>query len=267
MNLLAARVVLRPRSLAEVLDLAVPFCLAGKRVMGRLAALVLAPALAVCAGLRWGFGWQWQSVMLVALVLGDVVEGAFTCAAGELLFREPRDTSAAAILARFIRRLPRAFAALVVCRVLLAVALPLVVTLPMVALRLLFTREVVLLEEAGPFAALGRSHRLVKNHSGKGIGLLTALSVGPALFVVGAEQLGQGAVGTVLQAGAPFGRLFQEGGSLFALAGFFLSVPVLATARFLAYIDLRTRKEGWDIQLRFAALAAAARPPEESSAA
>jgi len=31
----------------------------------------------------------------------------------------------------------------------------------------------------------------------------------------------------------------------------FLSVPLVATLRFLAYIDNRTRREGWDIQVRF----------------
>jgi hypothetical protein len=267
MNLLAARVVLRPRSLAEVLDLAVPFCLAGRRTLGRLALLVLGPALAICAGLRWGAGSPWASVWLVGVVLADIVAGVFTCAAGELLFRDDRECSATAILGRYARRLPRALASLLVCRVLLVLSSALVVTLPMVALRLLFTREVVLLEEAGPFAAISRSHRLVKFHLGSGLGLLAALVLGPALFVVGAEQLGQGIVDSVLQLGAPVGRLYAEGGSLFALIGFFVSVPVLAMARFLAYIDLRTRKEGWDIQLRFAALAAAARPPEESSAA
>jgi hypothetical protein len=29
----------------------------------------------------------------------------------------------------------------------------------------------------------------------------------------------------------------------------------VASASFLGYIDMRTRKEGWDIQLRFVALA------------
>jgi hypothetical protein len=266
-NLLAARVVLRPRSLADVLDLAVPFCVAGRRVMGRLAALVLAPALALCVALRWGAGWRWESVWLVAIAVTDVLEGVFTCAAGELLFRDDREASAAEILGRFVRRLPRAFASVLVCRVLLAVSALLVVTLPMVGLRLLFTREVVLLEKAGPFAAIARSHRLVKFHLDSSFGLLAALVLGPVLFMVGAEGLGQAVADKVLQLGRPVGELFVEGGSLFALIGFFLSVPVLATARFLFYIDLRTRKEGWDIQLRFAALAATARPPEESSAA
>jgi hypothetical protein len=34
-----------------------------------------------------------------------------------------------------------------------------------------------------------------------------------------------------------------------------LAVPFLATARFLAYIDGRTRREAWDVQLRFTELA------------
>ena len=37
---------------------------------------------------------------------------------------------------------------------------------------------------------------------------------------------------------------------------------LVATARFLAYIDGRTRQDGWDIQLRFMAIAAANTPEE-----
>jgi len=33
------------------------------------------------------------------------------------------------------------------------------------------------------------------------------------------------------------------------------SVPLVASLRFLAYIDNRTRREGWDIQVRFSELA------------
>ena len=39
------------------------------------------------------------------------------------------------------------------------------------------------------------------------------------------------------------------------MLGALLCIPVAAAMRFLYYIDLRTRKEGWDIQLRFVALA------------
>ena len=46
MNLLAARVVLRQRSLADTLDLALPFCLSNKRPIGVLSLVMLGPIAA-----------------------------------------------------------------------------------------------------------------------------------------------------------------------------------------------------------------------------
>jgi hypothetical protein len=74
-------------------------------------------------------------------------------------------------------------------------------------------------------------------------------------FVVAGDLLGQGLVEFVLQLGRPVGSLFHDGGSTYALFGYFLSVPYVSSARFLGYVDSRTRREGWDIQVRFAALA------------
>ena len=62
------------------------------------------------------------------------------------------------------------------------------------------------------------------------------------------------------QLGKPFGDLWDDGGSAYAIVGFFAALPLVATARFLAYIDGRTRQDGWDIQLRFMAIAAANTP-------
>jgi hypothetical protein len=45
-----------------------------------------------------------------------------------------------------------------------------------------------------------------------------------------------------------------------------LFIPYVATARFLAYLDLRTRSEGWDIQTRFAAIALRAAEVERRAA-
>jgi hypothetical protein len=38
------------------------------------------------------------------------------------------------------------------------------------------------------------------------------------------------------------------------LLGLFASVPWVSALRFLTYIDTRTRRDGWDIQVRFLAL-------------
>ena len=52
--------------------------------------------------------------------------------------------------------------------------------------------------------------------------------------------------------------IFQAKGSVLALASFWIFVPFAATCRFLLYINGRTRTEGWDVQTRFAAIAARA---------
>src|SRR6185436_8021455 len=98
-------------------------------------------------------------------------------------------------------------------------------------------------------------------------GLSLALLLAPVLMAMAGDQLGQAIVEGVLQLGLPLGSLWKQGGSAYALVGFFLSVPVTAAARFLKYVDVRTRKEGWDIQLRFTAIAAAESQQPGSSAA
>jgi hypothetical protein len=257
MNLLAARVALRPRPLGDLLDLAVPFCLAGRRVVGRLALAVLGPALAVCLLLRLGAHWSWPAVWLAALALADLLQGVFTTAFGELLFAEDGTVRAGAVAGRYRRRLVPMAGALLVTRIagaLLTLLLPL---LPVIAVRMLFVREVVLLEGTPALASLGRSRRLVARQTGSCVGLLAALLAAPVAFAIGGELLGDAVVRVVLQLGSPIGQLFRDGGSGYALVGFFLSVPVVTAARFLKYIDVRTREEGWDIQVRFTAIAAA----------
>ena len=70
-----------------------------------------------------------------------------------------------------------------------------------------------------------------------------------------ADLLGNTLVDLVFEMGRPAGSLWSDGGSGYAVAGALLSSPFVASASFLGYIDQRTRKEGWDIQLRFMALA------------
>ena len=62
--------------------------------------------------------------------------------------------------------------------------------------------------------------------------------------------------------------MFREGWSVLALVGWWAVQPLLQTARFFVYLDIRTRTEGWDIQTRFAAIAARAEAePRERRAA
>jgi len=267
MNLLAARVVLRPRSLSDVLDLTVPFCLASWRLLARLSMTSLLPAFALCVYVHFFRQWTWAQTWLLAIIAADLLEGLFAVAFGDLMFQPSAEVRVARVWGRFARRLGFIVGVGLVTRLVLAMTVLFPVATPFVAVHLMFVREVGLLEGASVFGAIGRSNRFVHRHVGSCLGLLFAVLGVPVLMAMGAELLGDAIVDTILQLGEPVGALFKEGRSAYALAGFFLSVPVVTAARFLKYIDVRTRKEGWDIQLRFAAIAAEAQPQPGSSAA
>ena len=69
----------------------------------------------------------------------------------------------------------------------------------------------------------------------------------------------------LLQSAAPSSGL-GSGGSLLAAIGFWVFVPYAATVKFLLYLNVRTRTEGWDVQTRFAALARRAEADAEEAA-
>jgi hypothetical protein len=255
-NLLAARVVLRVRTLSDILDLAAPFCLRGWRLLLPLWLVVMGPALGLCLTLRYAYAWSWWDTWKSAFILTDILQGLFTLAAGDLLFHRAGARRIAPVFAHMRRRLFAYILAHLGSRAALVVAAVSVILAPFTFVWMLFAHEAVLLEAAPPMRSLGRSFRFVKHHGWRCFALVLALTAAPAGFALAAEALGQGLVGFTLQLGKPFGDLFEDGGSVFALIGFFLAIPYVAAARFLAYIDIRTRKEGWDIQLRFMSMAA-----------
>jgi hypothetical protein len=255
MNLADARVVLRPRTLGEILDLAALWCFTADRwLYARLFALVLLPSLAACVAARWLGQWSWAQVWLLAAVLATVSQGMFTVATSRALFQ--RDVPVGLVLGLYLRRLPSYLAALVITRAILAVGAVTVVLLPSAWARVAMVHEASLLENGSPITASERAWQLCR-HRGTELALLLG-GLGLALVAgIGAfELLGHGLVEVVLQLGRPFGELWEDGGSLYALVGFHVAIPYVAVARFLAYVDHRTRGDGWDIQLRFMALAA-----------
>jgi hypothetical protein len=252
MNLAHANVTLRPRSVLEILDLSCRFVVdLEPRLYLALSALLLGPALGACVAARWLFGWGWFSVWLLVIVLGALAQGAFTIAAGQVMFSER--VPARQVLRSYGRRFLSYAAVLFLSRFLVVVAMPLA---PFVWMRLYFVHEALLLEGASEIESLRRSSRFVSHHAKNAFELLLAVGVSLLVFVLVAELVGHGLVEYVLQSGQPFGTL-SEGGSLYAMAGYLASTPFLATARFLAYIDARTRADGWDVQVRFMAIEAA----------
>jgi hypothetical protein len=251
-NLLEARIVLRPRTLAEVLDLATRWCFGVHRVIhARLAAVLLLPSFVACVAAHALLGWSWPSVWMLAAGLALVTQGAFTIASGRLLFE--RDVSARSVLLDYARQLPSYLVVLVASRVMLVVG---VFVLPLAWMRVAFVHEASLLEKQGPVAALRRASRLGARRGGETLLLLGALGLATLAAVCAAELVGHGLVDFVLQLGRLGGDLLDDGGSIHALLGMHIAIPYVAVARFCRYVDERTRSDGWDIQLRFMALAA-----------
>ncbi len=259
MNLDHARIVLRPRSSSEILDLALRFMseTAGKRYL-HIGLLTLLPAWGLCVYARFGLHWEWPAVWLLALAFVTPLQGLYTIAVGKLMFAE--EVRLREIFGQYLRRLPTYLATLVLTRLMIGVmSLLFFVLIPPFWMwgRVNYVHEAVLLEQAGPVDAIGRASRMVVRNSMGAVGLVLLLLVSATGFVLIAELLiNDGLFEFVLQVGKPFGSLLDEGGSAAALLGAFLAVPYWATARFLAYVDLRTRRDGWDVQLRFMAIQA-----------
>jgi hypothetical protein len=263
MKLDEARVVLRPRSLAEILDLALRFASdPAATIYAKLAALTLLPAWVLSLAAHWGLGWSWGAVWLLALAFATPIQGVFTVAVGKMMFAE--QVTVREIMREYLRRFPAYFGALLITRVQIAVlSCAVFLILPPLWIwgRTLHVHEACLLEQAGPSDAVKRAARMVEQRVLPAAGTLMLLSLAAAGFVCVAEALlNYGLFEFVLQVGMPFGSLLHEGGSAAALLGLFLAVPYWATARFLLFVDLRTRRDGWDIQLRFMALASQAEP-------
>jgi hypothetical protein len=117
-----------------------------------------------------------------------------------------------------------------------------------------FVHEASLLEGHTAMAAVRRAGAFTARQYGNAILMGCGQLLAVFAFVASADQIGYVVLDFVLQVGRPFGALFEDGGSAGALLGFFAAIPFLTAVRFLMYIDGRTRRDGWDIQLAFLAV-------------
>jgi hypothetical protein len=241
--------------MSDVLDLAAPFCFANRRLLVPLTLLVTAVGGLLGWACRVKLGWQWTSVWLVVAGYYWLTLGIYTQAAGALLFRSAEEIRVPHLVGRFAGRFVPYLIARIMHLFVLGLCAAVFVPLPIFASRLFFVGEVVLLESGSPLGSLARSSRLVLYRSLSCLGLAVASLCAPFLFALAADLVGGTLVEMVFQMGRPFGSLTSEGGSAYAVVGALISAPFVASASFLGYIDMRTRKEGWDIQLRFTALA------------
>lgn len=251
MNLAEARIIVRPRFRLELVDLAFRYVFGdAKRALGVLALITLLPAWAVLSATHALFAWPWWAIWTIALVLVIVIQGVFTVAAGRLLFE--RAVAPQAVLGAWRRRLPAYLAAMTWTRAQILIGSTILLPALVGWERYAFVPEAVLLEEMPARRAIARSIAL--SRAGTPLGTLLALTIVTLWIVFGFELMGLSLANDVLGLPVEFETLLEDGGSYFALLGYFASVPWAATARFLAYIDGRTRQDGWDVQVRLMAL-------------
>jgi hypothetical protein len=251
-NVLSTRVALRERTLAEVFDLAFRFVVVrGGRAYLKLWLLSCAPALVACILLRRA-ELDWAAVWALAIVGFVIAQVPFTLSASRLLLDD--QLVLGSVVRSWLPRIPGQLLMHTLSLAMLAVGALVVIPVPFVAARFLYLPEITLLEGSGLIRAYERGTRLCKNRMAHAVETSFLLLSIWAAFVLGAEVTGQAVQVDLLSFPAPADSL-TGGGSWFALFGFFAAVPFIATARFLAYIDGRTRREAWDVQLRFTDLA------------
>lgn len=254
MNILAARVAFRERPLVDVIDLSLRFVVVHARDYAKVALAVVLPAfLASWAAASlggWVVGW------VVAIALSSLATTPFTILASRLVFEEvPRTRD---VLAAAARDLPGILVVRLLSLFALALGLlVLVVPAAWFGAVVFFVDEVKLLERADLTPAFARAQRLATSSLGTALMAHLLFLVLRVSAVALADVAGRAVLGELLQFRPPESA-FSAGGSVLCLAGLFLTVPFFATGRLFAYLDVRTRSEGWDIQTRFAALAARA---------
>lgn len=252
MNLLSARVAFRDRGLADVLDLTVRFLSVHRGVVLRVGALTVLPfaLVALLAGRFLG----WQLAWAVALPLVILVDAPFTILASRLVFEQ--DVRARDVLQASLRASFRVVSARILALVLVALGTGMIVVPGIaVAAFTLFVGEVMLLERSPLGRSFARAYSVASNATGDVVLAILVLALVPIGAVLLTDVGGRMLIGEVFQFRPPR-PVWSEGGSALGVLGLFLQVPFFATARFFLYLNVRTRTEGWDIQARFAALAA-----------
>jgi hypothetical protein len=193
----------------------------------------------------------------LAIFESPLATAPLTVTLGNLMFGQP--LSPARVLVPILKSLPALVLFQVILRGLLLMTF---VFSPLIPARLMFLNEVILLERGKWRKALKRSSDLCDGVGGELFGrTLLAILFGAAFifaFSAGMAMV-QGAI--VREALiSPFGRSFELSWSY--LLGLWAAIAFFAAARFLSYIDQRTRREGWELGLRLRLVARSLRERE-----
>jgi len=249
MNPNLCRVALRPRGPFEVFDLTLRFIRERARALLWLCLWTVAPFAIACSLSAMAPDYQ-PLALMVAIGVAPLIHAPFTAVGGRLLFAD--DTSVRTGLWSTIRHPSGLLVGIgasvatwvLICTGVGVFALPFLVYLP----------ETAILERVPVNRGVSRSSRLAAGQVGVAIVAAIAPWVLMAWGGLVGELSGQLLVGFVLQLGQPFGALAAGDVTPFLLVGVLLSHPVYAIFRLLLYVDVRTRMEGWDLQVGLRAL-------------
>lgn len=252
MNLLQSRIVLRDRRAYDVLDLGLRFLVANRIAFGKAALVVLPPGIALTylTGVKLGWFWGWT----LAIFLGLLAQAPFTQLASRLVFED--NVRVRDVLRSSLARVP----ALACMRVLQLTVVAFAACLFVVPALLVggftfFLGEVMLLERTSVGHTVTRLQRLMSGSTGDAmLGLLLLGSLHVVATILG-DVAGRAILEELFVWKAPLPMWEAEGGSVLATLGFWLFLPYVAITRFLLYLNVRTRSEGWDVQTRFSAIA------------
>lgn len=261
LDVMHARVAFRSRAFIDVMDLALRFVAVHGKLYAKVSLIALPPCVALTLLAEWA--WGWSGAWVVAIVLSFVAQVPFTVLASRLVFQEKVATRS--VIRAAAREIPRVFVMRVGWMAAVgAGALFLVAPALWLASIFLFVDEVMILERSSIGPAFGRSNRIATGGMGDAVLGVMMVVVVPVLAVLLADIGGRALLSELLQFRPP-APLWTTGGSVLAVLGWFAIIPYVTTARFFAYLNLRTRAEGWDIQTRFAAIAARSEQREEAA--
>ena len=247
MNPNESRVVLRPRNPFEVFDLTWRFLRVRWEPLAAVAAWLLIPLSVLSVLLCWLTDGHPACLVLPAL-LALPLQAPFTILTGRLLFSD--SVSPREVFSDCARLFPSLMLSWTV-RVLgwAATSVTCFLALPIMDTWLAYVSEAALLERVTASRGVRRSLRLASGNP------LIALMAGGSMWLLAvwmgaaAELTGMFVVDTVLQLGSPFGRAQDGVVTPWLLIGLMASQPLAAVYRLFLYVDVRTRVEGWDLQI------------------
>jgi hypothetical protein len=269
-----ARIVLRPRSLDETLDLALRYLRTSARQYLEISLIIVGSQLAILGAASVSFDLSFWQKLGVAFFLTPIAERVVTLYERRNLFGN--DARIGPAVFGTLRRLPFSLATSSVISLpwlgmlmtdfnegWVAVGCLFGAFWPFVLASHVYIGEAAFLEQIGAGDAARRTRTLLMFRFARGLGLVLICGLVRALFAAGFYLMIEFVLGILL----PFPDLADVVGGWLVLAGYVLAGPYIAMVRLFDYIDARTGSEGWDIQVRFNAIKEAAEADERRLAA